>query len=281
MRLRRSSSCIAKGNSFRLRKSQENFMATAAVSSSSLQQVLQSFLQQRGTDLQQLSRALEHGDLASAQSAFSALQSLAQNGPFSDSHAFNLTRRQQEFAAVGRALQNGNLAGAQRAFAELRGNRASDPPGADGSQPLPPAAVIEISVQAAAAADAAATTTADASADTTTSGAAASDPAPNTAASAPLAPTAGAATPAPEIVINLSLGNGSTGGIEIDFTASNPAAPPVSPAPSNASASGSATTTSASPAVSAGTSAAANPSPEIVVNLTPTRWPLVPRSPLD
>jgi hypothetical protein len=133
-------------------------MATAAVSSSSLQPVSELFLQRRGTDLRQLGHALEHGDLASAQSAFNALQTLAQNGPFSDSHVFNLTRRQQEFAAVGRDLQNGNLAGAQRAFAELRSNRASDPAGADGSQALPPAAVIEISVQGAAAAAAAAST---------------------------------------------------------------------------------------------------------------------------
>ena len=133
-------------------------MATAAVSSSSLQQLLQSFLQQRGTDLQQLGQALQQGDLGAAQSAYSALQTLAQSGPFSDSQAFSLSRRQQEFSQLGQALQSGNLAAARRAFAELRSVRASDPAGADGSQPLPPAAVIEISVQGAAAADAAANT---------------------------------------------------------------------------------------------------------------------------
>jgi hypothetical protein len=187
-------------------------MATAAVSSSSFSNPLQSFLQQRVTDLQQLGRALGHGDLASAQSAFSALQTLTQNGPFSGSHAFDLTRRQQEFAANGWNLQNGNLAGAQRAFAELRSNRASDPTGADGSQALPPAAVIEISVQGAAAAASAAP--APTVATPILTAAPASGPALSSAGanSSPVPVGALAVPPTQEPLITLALGNGNSGG---------------------------------------------------------------------
>ena len=248
-------------------------MATAAVSSSSLQQTLESYVQQRGTDLQQLGQALESGDLTAAQSAYSALKTLAQNGPFSDSHAFNLTRRQSEFAAIGRDLESGNLTAARRAFAELRGNRASDPAGAEGSQTVPPAVVIEISVQGAAAADAAASS---AAASTATPASAA--PAPTvatpilTAAPAPTVaspiltavPTGAVAVPPPpEVLINLTLGGGNSGGIEIDLTLPN-SAPPAATASSTT-----ASTSAASPAATAGASAsaAAGSTPEIVVNL--------------
>ncbi len=259
-------------------------MATAAVSSSSLQQTLESFLQQRGTDLQQLGHALEHGDLAAAQSAYSALQTLAQNGPFSGAHAFNLTRRQQEFAAIGRDLQSGNLAAAQRAFAELRANRASDPANADGSQPLPPAAVIEISVQGDAAADAAASDSAAANT------AAPPSPVPATVATPILtaapASTAAAASPgassAPagalevpppaEPLVTLTLQGGNSGGIEIDLTFASPATPaPIStPATGSAAAPPAASASSASPAATgSGASPAASTAPEIVLNLSP------------
>lgn len=261
-------------------------MATAAVSSSSLQQTLESFLQQRGTDLQQLGHALEHGDLAAAQSAYSALQTLAQNGPFSGAHAFNLTRRQQEFAAIGRDLQSGNLAAAQRAFAELRANRASDPANADGSQPLPPAAVIEISVQGAAAADAAASDSAAAST------AAAPSPAPATVATpiltaAPASAAAAASSasssapapvsalevpPPPEPLVTLALQGGTSDGIEIDLTFANPATPATvsTPATGSAAASPAASTSSASPAATgSGASPTASTAPEIVLNLSP------------
>jgi hypothetical protein len=256
-------------------------MATAAVSSSSLQQTLESYVQQRGTDLQQLGQALESGDLTAAQSAYSALKTLAQNGPFSDSHAFNLMRRQSEFAAIGRDLESGNLTAARRAFAELRGNRASDPAGAEGSQTVPPAVVIEISVQGAAAADAAASS---AAASTATPASAApaptvatpiltAAPVPTVASSILTAVPTGAVAvpPPPEVLINLTLGGGNSGGIEIDLTLPNPVtpAPTTAAPPSSAASSTTASSSAASPAATAGASAsaAAGSTPEIVVNL--------------
>jgi hypothetical protein len=95
-------------------------MSTAAVSSSSIYQELQSYFQQRQGDLQQLGKALQSGDLAGAQQEFSAIQTLAQSGPFAQGNAFKVSQRQQDFAAVGQALQSGDLAGAQQAFAQLQ-----------------------------------------------------------------------------------------------------------------------------------------------------------------
>lgn len=230
-------------------------MATAAVSSSSLQQLLQAFVQQRGADLQQLGQALQSGDLQGAQSAYSALQTLAQNGPLANSNEFDFSRRQQEFTQIGQALQNGNLAGAQRAFNELRSIRSTDPAGADGSQPLPPAAVIEISTEAAAAADAAATTPSAATPASvvTPAGTSVSSPAAATVAAPILSAAAPVSAPAPELVINLSLGNGNSGGIEIDLSLVNPS--PSAPASTSAA--------STSPSGTAATST----TPEIVLNL--------------
>jgi len=94
-------------------------MSTAAVSSNSIYQQLQGFYQQRKTDLQQLGQALQSGDLAGAQQAFNALQTLGQSGPFASADPFRNTQREQDFAAVGQALQSGDLAGAQQAFATL------------------------------------------------------------------------------------------------------------------------------------------------------------------
>jgi hypothetical protein len=95
-------------------------MSTAAVSSNSLFQQLQSFYQQRQADLKQLGQALQSGDLAGAQQAFNALQTLGQSGPFANADPFRNNRREQDFAAVGQALQAGDLAGAQQAFAALQ-----------------------------------------------------------------------------------------------------------------------------------------------------------------
>jgi len=95
-------------------------MSTAAVSTSSIYQELQTFFQQRGSDLQQLGQALQSGDLAGAQKEFSAIPSLGQSGPFASGDAFKSSQREQDFAAIGQALQSGDLAGAQQAFAQLQ-----------------------------------------------------------------------------------------------------------------------------------------------------------------
>lgn len=95
-------------------------MATAAVSSNSIYQELQQYFQQRGSDQQALGQALQSGDLAGAQQAFNAIQTLAQSGPFANGGAYKVSQREQDFDAVGQALQAGNLAGAQQAFAQLQ-----------------------------------------------------------------------------------------------------------------------------------------------------------------
>ena len=95
-------------------------MSTAAVSSSSIFQELQCFYHTRHTDLNQLGSALQSGNLADAQQAFSALAALGQNGPFSNSEPFGNSSRAQAFEAIGTALQAGDLAGAQAAFANLK-----------------------------------------------------------------------------------------------------------------------------------------------------------------
>src|SRR5271169_4151436 len=121
-------------------------MSTAAVSTSSIYQELQTFFQQRGSDLQQLGQALQSGDLAGAQKEFSAIQSLGQSGPFASGDAFKSSQREQDFAAIGQALQSGDLAGAQQAFAQLQNTfhhqRSTEPP---------PSVVVNLSVASTAA----------------------------------------------------------------------------------------------------------------------------------
>ncbi len=94
-------------------------MSTAAVSSSSLYQQLQTYFQQRRSDLQQLGQDLQAGDLTDAQTEFNTIQTLGQNGPFANGDVFYLSTRQQDFSAIGQALQAGDLADAQQAFAQL------------------------------------------------------------------------------------------------------------------------------------------------------------------
>ena len=96
-------------------------MSTAAVSSSSsIYQELQSFFQQRTSDVAQLGKDLTAGNVATAQQDFATLQSLGQGGPFANGDAFAAgNAREQDFTAIGQALQSGDLAGAQQAFAQL------------------------------------------------------------------------------------------------------------------------------------------------------------------
>ncbi|MFZ3265801.1 MAG: hypothetical protein WA172_17475 [Terriglobales bacterium] len=95
-------------------------MSTAAVSSSSIYQELQSFFQQRGADVQQLGKDLAAGNLANAQQDYTTLQSLGQNGPSANGNVFGGSQREQALNAVGQALQANDLAGAQQAFAQLQ-----------------------------------------------------------------------------------------------------------------------------------------------------------------
>ncbi|HEY1401975.1 MAG TPA: hypothetical protein VF953_10330 [Terriglobales bacterium] len=95
-------------------------MSTQAVSSVSIFQELQSFYQDRRTDVRQLGSALQSGDLSKAQQAFGTLVALGQSGPFGNAEPFSSTSRAQTFEAIGQALQSGDLAGAQAAFASLQ-----------------------------------------------------------------------------------------------------------------------------------------------------------------
>lgn len=109
-------------------------MSTAAVSTSSLYQQLQSYFQTRQSDVQQLGQDLQNNDLADAQQEFSAIQTLAQSGPFANGDAFSRTDRQQDFNALGQALQSGSLANAQQAFQQLESTFQS---GSGGATPAP------------------------------------------------------------------------------------------------------------------------------------------------
>ena len=103
-------------------------MSVAGVSSSSALNPshLQSLFQQRRSDFQQLSKALQSGDLAGAQAAFDALSNLGQNASSSTSSStatsgpFRNSKLAQDFNNLGQALQSGDLAGAQQAFATLQ-----------------------------------------------------------------------------------------------------------------------------------------------------------------
>jgi hypothetical protein len=123
-------------------------MSTAAVSRLSILQELQGFYQTRGTDLKQLGTALQSGDLAAAQQAYSALQALGQSGPFSSAEPFSKASRAQAFEAVGQALQSGDLAEAQSAFAALTSKTNNSAPTTDAT----PAAIVKISNSQASAA---------------------------------------------------------------------------------------------------------------------------------
>jgi len=95
-------------------------MSTGAVATNSINQELQQYFQTRTTDQEALGKALQSGDLASAQQEYAAIQTLAQSGPFANGNAYIAPQREQDFAAVGQALQAGDLAGAQQAFAQFK-----------------------------------------------------------------------------------------------------------------------------------------------------------------
>lgn len=176
-------------------------MSTAAVSTSSIYQELQSFFQQRGSDLQQLGQALQSGDLAGAQKEFSAIQSLGQSGPFASGDAFKSSQREQDFAAIGQALQSGDLAGAQQAFAQLQSTFHHQ--SQQSSEPQP-AVVVTLSESSPASSAAASSASASG---------AASQPAASAAAPAgasEIVLNLGSLTPGEQITIGLSnAGNGT------------------------------------------------------------------------
>jgi hypothetical protein len=175
-------------------------MSTAAVSSTPINQQ-QQYFQTRQQDLQQLGQALKSGDLAAAKTAFSAITSLGQSGPFASGNAFRISQRQQDFNAIGQALQSGDLGAARNAFAALKdsfrsGGSAGGPGGtlaqpAGGSGPGPEI-IINLSTTAASA--------------STSSG----GPSGTLAQSA----SSSSSTAGPEIVLNFGNSSGSGSGPE-------------------------------------------------------------------
>jgi len=108
-------------------------MSTAAVSASPANLQLQQYFHTRQTDLHELGKALDTGDVAGAQTAYNNIVQLGQNGPFSSGNPFSNPQREQDFAAIGAALQSGNLAAAQQAFSSLKATFEKN----NGGQPAP------------------------------------------------------------------------------------------------------------------------------------------------
>src|SRR6266446_3898099 len=119
-------------------------MSTTAVSSLSIFQELQSFYQNRQTDLKQLGSALQSGDLAGAQQAYSALAVLGEDEPFANSEPFAKSSRAQAFNALGEALQAGDLARAQASFATLTSNQSTSATSAQAASAATPAAFVNL-----------------------------------------------------------------------------------------------------------------------------------------
>jgi len=115
-------------------------MSTAAVSTTSIYAELQAFSHNRQTDVKQLGKALQSGDLAGAQQAFNALVTLGQGGPFANGEPFAKNSRAQAFETIGQDLQNGDLAGAQAAFTALTAK------GTDTVQATQPAPAVVVTI---------------------------------------------------------------------------------------------------------------------------------------
>lgn len=171
-------------------------MSTAAVSSDSLYQQLQSFYQQRQADVQQLGQALQSGNLAGAQQAFNAIQTLGQSGPFASGDPFRNSTRESDFSAIGQALQSGDLAGAQTAFAAFQ-STFHQSQSANTSDSTGPAVVVNLGSPGA----------------TTLPNQAAPSTSTATSATSSTSTTSG-----PEIIINLPANAGAGEQLTIDLT---------------------------------------------------------------
>jgi hypothetical protein len=77
---------------------------------------------QRQTEFQQLTQALQSGNLSSAQQALGALTSSASNSGILN------TQLTQDLSKLGSALQSGNLAGARQAYSSVQQSLQSSTP---------------------------------------------------------------------------------------------------------------------------------------------------------
>jgi soluble cytochrome b562 len=88
-----------------------------SLNSASLGNIPNNFQQMQGT-FQQLTQALQSGNLSAAQSAFTAL---TKNAPAAGASSPNGTNPMTaDFQALGQALQSGNVSNAQAAFSKLQ-----------------------------------------------------------------------------------------------------------------------------------------------------------------
>jgi hypothetical protein len=100
-------------------RSEELTMSVSAISSgNALNQsnMLPNPNQPSGTQFQQLTQALQTGNLSSAQQLFSALNNSA------TSSGLMSTQMQSDLSNLGSALQSGNLTGAQKAYSSVQQN---------------------------------------------------------------------------------------------------------------------------------------------------------------
>jgi hypothetical protein len=97
---------------------------SAIVSSGALNPVntLQNANQQQRTDFQQLTQALQSGNLSSAQQAFSTMSSSA------SSSGLLSVQMMQDLSKLGSALQSGNLTSARQAYSSVQQNLQSSNP---------------------------------------------------------------------------------------------------------------------------------------------------------
>ena len=91
-------------------------MSTAAVSSSSIYQQLESYFRQHSNDVQQQGKDLQAGDLSAVQQDYTTIQTLGQSGPSVNGVPFQNASGEQDFTAIGQGLQSGNISTAQQAY---------------------------------------------------------------------------------------------------------------------------------------------------------------------
>jgi hypothetical protein len=98
-------------------------MSVSAISSSNplLQaNIMQTTKQQQQTEFQQLTQALQSGNLTNAQQAFSALTNSA------TSSGLLSVQLKQDLSKLGSALQSGNLSSARQAYSSVQQNLHSN-----------------------------------------------------------------------------------------------------------------------------------------------------------
>jgi hypothetical protein len=186
-------------------------MSTGSVTTGSIYNELQQYFQTRGSDQQALGKALQSGNLATAQQEYNAIQTLAQTGPFAGGNAYLKTNRETDFTAVGQALQAGDLAGAQKAFTELQ-STFKKPPAAQQTEQTEesPAVVVNIGGPSSTASTSSAASSAAATTGSTAPG-----------SGSEIVVNLGAATPGEQITIGVS--NAANGGEQLTIGVANQA----------------------------------------------------------